>query len=93
MFHVFALILYKLDIQDLIEQIKNIDADIATVIYNLEHLTDFAINYFDTLLKKYGKGKERKTELKLFDTIKVQQIAIANTKLYTNREEGFIGTS
>lgn len=85
--------IYKLDIQDLIEQIKNIDADIATVIYNLEHLTDFAINYFDTLLKKYGKGKERKTELKLFDTIKVQQIAIANTKLYTNREEGFIGTS
>ena len=85
--------IYKLDIQDLIEQIKNIDADIATVTYNLEHLTDFAINYFDTLLKKYGKGKERKTELKLFDTIKVQQIAIANTKLYTNREEGFIGTS
>lgn len=85
--------IYKLDIDDLNEQIKNIEADIAQVNYDLEHLTEFAIAYFETLLKKYGKGKERKTEIKLFDTIKLQQIAIANTKLYANREEGFIGTS
>jgi len=85
--------IYKLDIDELIEQIKNIDADIKQVNFDLEHLTEFTINYFDTLLKKYGKGRERKSELKLFDTIKVQQITIANTKLYTNREEGFIGTS
>ena len=85
--------IYKLDIDELNEQIKAIDADINQVHYNLEHLTDFTIDYFQNLLKKYSKGKERKTEIKLFDTIKVQQIAIANTKLYANREEGFIGTS
>lgn len=85
--------IYKLDIAELNEQIKGIEADIAQVNFDLEHLTEFTIAYFETLLKKYGKGKERKTEIKLFDTIKLQQIAIANTKLYVNREEGFIGTS
>jgi topoisomerase-4 subunit A len=85
--------IYKLDIADLNEQIKTIEADINQVNFDLEHLNDFAIAYFENLLKKYGKGKERKTEIKLFDTIKVQQITIANTKLYANREEGFIGTS
>jgi topoisomerase-4 subunit A len=85
--------IYKLDIDDLNEQIKGIEADISQVNYDLEHLTEFAVAYFETLLKKYGKGRERKTEIKLFDTIKLQQIAIANTKLYANREEGFIGTS
>ena len=85
--------IYKLDIDELNEQIKTIDADINQVHYNLENLTDFTIDYFQNLLKKYSKGKERKTEIKLFDTIKVQQIAIANTKLYANKEEGFIGTS
>ncbi|MFY8003418.1 MAG: DNA gyrase/topoisomerase IV subunit A, partial [Chitinophagaceae bacterium] len=85
--------IYKLDIDELNNQIKNIEADIAQVQYDLAHLTEFAIAYFDTLLKKYGKGRERKTEIKLFDTISVQQVAIANTKLYVNRAEGFIGTS
>jgi len=85
--------IYKLDIDELNAQIKGIEADIKQVKHDLEHLVDFAIAYFDTLLKKYGKGRERKTEIRLFDTIKVQQIAIANTKLYVNREEGFIGTS
>jgi topoisomerase-4 subunit A len=85
--------IYKLDIAELNDQIKGIEADINQVNYDLEHLTEFAIAYFEMLLKKYGKGRERKTEIKLFETIKVQQIAIANTKLYINREEGFIGTS
>ena len=85
--------IYKLDIDELNNQIKNIEADIAQVEYDLAHLTEFAIAYFDLLLKKYGKGRERKTEIKLFDTISVQQVAIANTKLYVNRAEGFIGTS
>ena len=85
--------IYKLDIDELNEQIKSIEADIKEVNYDLEHLTDFAVAYFENLLKKYGKGRERKTEIRQFDTIKVQQIAIANTKLYVNREEGFIGTS
>lgn len=85
--------IYKLDIDELNEQIKAIEADIKQVNFDLEHLVDFAIAYFENLLKKYGKGRERKTEIKVFDTIKVQQVAIANTKLYVNREEGFIGTS
>ncbi|MFL9483566.1 DNA gyrase/topoisomerase IV subunit A [Chitinophagaceae bacterium LWZ2-11] len=85
--------IYKLDIDDLINQIKAIEAEIKQVKYDLEHLTEYAVTYFENLLKKYGKGRERKTEIKLFDTIKVQQVAIANTKLYMNREEGFVGTS
>lgn len=85
--------IYKLDIDDLINQIKSIEADIKQVKYDLEHLTEFAIAYFENLLQKYCKGRERKTEIKPFDTIKVQQVAIANAKLYMNREEGFVGTS
>jgi len=50
------------------------------------------VTYFENLLKKYGKGRERKTEIREFDTIQVKQVAIANTKLYLNRAEGFIGT-
>ena len=85
--------IYKLDIDDLINEIKGIEADIKQVKYDLEHLTEFAIAYFENLLQKYGKGRERKTEIRPFDTIKVQQVAIANAKLYMNREEGFVGTS
>lgn len=85
--------IYRLDINELNEQIKSIEADIKQVKFDLEHLTDFAVAYFETLLKKYGKGRERKTEIKEFDTIQVKHVAIANTKLYLNRAEGFIGTS
>lgn len=84
--------IYRLDINELNEQIKNIEADIKQVQFDLEHLTDFTVAYFENLLKKYGKGRERKTEIKEFDTIQVKQVAIANTKLYLNRSEGFIGT-
>ncbi len=84
--------IYKLDIDDLINQINSIEKEILEVEHNLVHLTEFAIAYYDSLLKKYGKGRERKTEIKLFDTIKIQQVAIANTKLYVNRAEGFIGS-
>ncbi|MDE3252603.1 MAG: DNA gyrase/topoisomerase IV subunit A [Bacteroidota bacterium] len=84
--------IYRLDINELIEQIRGIEADIQQVKYDLEHLTDFAVGYFENLLKKYGKGRERKTEIREFDTIQVKQVAIANTKLYLNRAEGFIGT-
>lgn len=85
--------IYKLDIDELNAQIKSIEDEISNTKYHLEHLTEFTIAYFENLLKKYGKGKERKTEIKVFDNIKIQQIAIANTKLYINREEGFVGTS
>jgi topoisomerase IV subunit A len=58
----------------------------------LEHLVEFAIAYYENLLKKYGKGRERKTEIKLFDTIQAKSVAIANTKLYVNYADGFVGT-
>ena len=85
--------IYKLDIDDLIAQIKGIEEEIKEVKNNLANLTDYAVNYYEGLLKKYGKGKERKTEIKEFDTIQVKHVAIANTKLYINRAEGFVGTS
>lgn len=75
------------------EHIKAVEEDIKQVKHHIEHLTDYAIAYYENLLKKYGKGKERKTEVKIFDTIQATKVAIANTKLYVNRKEGFIGSS
>jgi topoisomerase-4 subunit A len=85
--------IYRLDINELNEQIKSIEAEIQQVKFDLAHLTDYAVAYFENLQKKYGKGRERRTEIKEFDTIQVKQVAMANIKLYLNREEGFIGTS
>ncbi len=85
--------IYRLDIDELNAQIKGIEGDIKQVKHDLANLVDFAIAYYDNLLKKYGKGRERKTEIKEFDTIQVKQVAIANTKLYVNKADGFIGTS
>lgn len=85
--------IYRLDINELTEQIKGIEADIKQVKHDLANLVDFTIAYYEGLQKKYGKGRERKTEIKVFDTIQATQVAIANTKLYVNREDGFIGTS
>lgn len=75
------------------EHIKGVEDDIKTVQHHIEFLNDYAIAYYENLLKKYGKGKERKTEIKVFDTIQATKVAIANTKLYVNRKEGFIGSS
>ncbi len=85
--------IYKLDIEDLISQIKSLEAEIKQVRNHLEFLTEYAISYYEELLKKYGKGRERKTEIKLFDTIQAKSVAIANTKIYVNLSEGFVGTS
>ena len=85
--------IYKLDIDELNAQIKTIEEEIREVKNHLANLVDYAVAYFENLSKKYGKGRERKTEIKEFDTIQVKQVAIANTKLYMNRAEGFVGTS
>jgi len=85
--------IYKLDIDELNAQIKDLEAQIKEVKHNLANLNEYAIAYFENLLKKYGKGKERKTEIKVFEVIEAKQVAIANTRLYINRDEGFIGTS
>jgi topoisomerase-4 subunit A len=84
--------IYRLDIDELNEQIKNLEAEIKAVKHDLEHLTDFAVAYFENLLKKFGKGRERKTEIRAFDTIQAKSVAIANIKLYANFADGFIGT-
>ncbi|MBK8521044.1 MAG: DNA gyrase/topoisomerase IV subunit A [Chitinophagaceae bacterium] len=84
--------IYKLDIDDLIEQIKGLEDDIKQVKYDLDNLTDFAVAYYENLLKKYGKGRERKTEIKQFDVIQAKSVAIANIKIYANFADGFIGT-
>ena len=85
--------IYKLDIDELNEQIKNLEDDIKQVRYDLEHLIEYAVAYYENLLKKFGKGRERKTEIKLFDTIQARSVAIANIKLYVNYADGFIGTA
>jgi topoisomerase-4 subunit A len=85
--------IYKLDIDELNAQIKNLEGEIKQVKHDLANLNDFAIAYFEGLLKKYGKGKERKSEIKVFEVIEAKHVAIANTRLYINRAEGFIGTS
>jgi topoisomerase-4 subunit A len=85
--------IYRLDIDELNQQIKGLESDIKQVKHDLANLVDYAVAYYENLLKKYGKGRERKTEIKLFDTIEAKSVAIANTKLYANFADGFIGTS
>ncbi len=68
-----------------------IEDDIKQVQFDLEHLIDYAIAYYVRILKKYGKGRERKTEIRSFDVIEAQAVAVANEKLYCNYKEGFAG--
>ena len=84
--------IYRLDIDELNDQIKGLEADIKQVKYDIGHLVDFAVAYYENLLKKFGKGRQRKTEIKQFDTIHAKSVAIANIKLYANFADGFIGT-
>lgn len=74
------------------EHIKGVENNIEETKHHIEHLNDYAIAYYDGLLKKYGKGRERQTEIRPFETIQATVVAIANTKLYVNYKEGFIGT-
>jgi topoisomerase-4 subunit A len=70
---------------------RRIEEELKQVQYDLDNLKAYQVKYYENLLKKYGKGRERKTEIKLFDTIQANQVAIANKKLYVNRAEGFVG--
>ena len=73
------------------ELIQKIVDELEQVHYDLKHLTEFTIAYFEKLLAKYGKGKERKTQIGSFETIKAVKVVANNAKLYINRKEGFIG--
>ena len=83
----------KFDIKEATDKLADIEAGIDEVKNHLEHLIDYAINYFKQLKKKYGKGRERKTEIRNFDNIVAATVAVANQKLYVDRVEGFVGTA
>ena len=82
----------KFDIDKAEEKIVALEANIAEVKNNLKHLIDYAIRYFEHLIKAYGKGHERKTEIRTFDAVDAKKVVVRNQKLYVNRAEGFIGT-
>ena len=82
----------KFDIDKAEEKIEALEGEIAQVKHHLDNIIDFAITYFQNLKDKYGKGRERKTELRSFDNIEATKVVLRNTKLYVNREEGFVGT-
>ncbi|TYA71537.1 DNA gyrase/topoisomerase IV subunit A [Seonamhaeicola marinus] len=83
----------KFDIDKAQQKIDALEEQIAEVKHHLEHLIEYAISYFTRLKKDYGEGRERKTEISVFDDVDATKVVIRNTKLYVNREEGFIGTS
>lgn len=75
------------------EKLIALEEELAKVIHHLVHLVEFAIEYFKELKKKYGEGRERKTEIRSFESIDAAQVAVNNAKLYVNKEEGFVGHS
>lgn len=82
----------KFDIDKAQEKIEALEGEIEQVKHHLDHIIDFATDYFQSLKDRYGKGRERKTELRSFDNIEATKVVLRNTKLYVNREEGFVGT-
>lgn len=83
----------KFDIDKAQQLIDSLEDKISEVKNNLAHIIDFTIDYFKNLKAKYGKDRERKSEIRVFDDIEATKVVIRNTKLYVNREEGFVGTS
>ena len=73
--------------------IKGLEEEIARVKFDIEHIIPYSINYYENIKKKYGKGRERLTEIRNFENIEATKVVVANEKLYINREEGFIGTA
>lgn len=83
----------KFDIDKAQQKIDALEEQMAQVKHHLEHLTAYAIDYFERLKETYSAGWERKTEIKIFEDIEATKVVIRNTKLYVNRKEGFVGTS
>ena len=83
----------KFDIDKASDKIIDLENQIKEVKFNLDDIVNFSINYFKNLKKDYSENRARKTEIKLFDDVDATKVVIRNTKLYINREEGFIGTS
>ena len=72
-------------------EIKKIEEDIKATKHDLDHLTDYAIAYYERIREKYGKGRDRRTEIREFDAIEATKVAVTNAKLYVDRAEGFFG--
>jgi topoisomerase-4 subunit A len=83
----------KFDLDKAQQKIEVLEADIDEVKNNLNHLIDYAIRYFNHLIKTYGANKKRKTEIRIFDDVDVKKVIVRNQKLFLNKDEGFIGTS
>lgn len=83
----------RFDLDKAQEKLDALEGEIEQVKYHIEHIIDFTISFFTTLKEKYGKGRERKTELRSFDNIEATKVVLRNQKLYVNKEEGFIGTA
>ena len=83
----------KFDIDKAQQKIDALEDQIAEVKHHLGHLIEYAIAYFERLKKDYGTGRERLSEIRTFDDVDATKVVIRNTKLYVNREEGFVGTS
>ncbi len=83
----------KFDLDKAQLHLDNLEEKIAEVKHHLAHIIDYAITYFKRLKDTYGEGRERKSEIRIFDDIEATKVVIRNTKLYVNREEGFVGTS
>lgn len=82
----------RFDVKKADDLMAALEKEIKQVRHHLRNLTDYAIAWFEQLREKYGKGRERRTELRVFDRVEAAQVALANVKLYVNRSEGFIGT-
>jgi len=82
----------KFDVKKADEHIKGIEAELEEVKNHLKNIIPYTINYFKQIKKKYGKGRERKTEIRSFDTIEATKVVANNAKLYVNYKEGFVGT-
>jgi len=83
----------KYDAKRANELIKSLEEEMAEIKNHLANMVNFTINYFRQIKRKYGKGRERKTEIRNFDTIVASKVVAINTKLFVNRKEGFVGTS
>lgn len=83
----------KFDLDKAQQKIEALEEELSEVKNHLGNLIAFSIDYFTHLKKTYGKGRERKTEIRIFDDVDAKKVVIRNTKLYVNREEGFVGTS
>lgn len=82
----------KFDIKKADELIKGIEKNIDETDYHLTHIVPYTIAWYEEIRRKYGKGRERKTEIRNFDTIEATKVVVANEKLYVNKKEGFAGT-